>query len=326
MKIFFLAFLLVAGCSVQQDRVTSNPPNFNNEQKLSAEYGKITLTSVSIFLWPDMPTDAQAIALYSEVAANAAASDQLELQHQKTQAQLDALNSSGFDYSACFKSFEQSCSATPPAGTPSCDDVQLNNDTVQNWLYSTVDQVPTDDLRKLFVACRDFTTQKTNLKTKLDKLTASGVDLTAKILYRIDPAYQKTGIQTNYKSFKSPTTSSITLTTGTDAVDIRLDGFGEDKNFQSNIDGVSTCDSAVMAGAKLFDVAYNHEARSLNFKIPEVVNCNLTGGVYAFTLERNDFEGSPRFSGDLIYTKNGISQNGSAKMDGTFGNAASLAK
>ena len=326
MKILFLALLVLAGCSVQQDRVTSNPPHFNNEQKLGVEYGKITLTSVSIFLWPGMPSDAQAVALYSEVAANAAASDQLELQRQKTQAQLDALNSSGFDYSACFKNFEQSCSATPPSGAPSCDDVQLNNDTVQSWLYATVDQVPTDDLKKLFVACRDFTIQKVDLKTKLDKLTSVGLDLTAKILYRIDPAYQKTGIQTNYKSFKSPTTSSITLTPGSDAVDIRLDGFGDDKNFQSNTDGVSTCDSAAMAAAKIFDVAYSHDARSLNFKVPEVVGCKVTGGVYAFTLERNDFEGNPRFSGDLIYTKNGVSQNGSAKMDGIFGDASNLTK
>lgn len=306
MKILVLSFLVLTGCSVQQDRVSSTPPNYNNVQALSVEYGKISLTSVSIFLWPDMPTDAEAVKLYSEVASNAAKFDQLELQRQKTQAQLDALNLNGFDYSACFKNFEQSCSVNPPTGAQSCDDVQLNNDTVQVWLYTSIDQVPTDDLKKLFTACRNFSDQKVNLKTTLDKLASSGLDLTTKIFYRIDPTYQKTGIQTNYKIFKSPTTSSITITPRTEDVDIRFDGFGEDTNFQSNIAGVSTCNSNPMIEAAIYNVKYDHDARSLVFKIPEVVGCKPTGGFYSFTLERNDFAGRPRFSGDLTYTKTDI--------------------
>ncbi len=318
-KILALA-LLASACSVQNDRVHSTPPNFNNVGPLGVEYGKMQLTSVSVFLWPEMPSATEAVKLYSDVATNAAKSDQLELQRQKTQSQLDVLNSNGFDYAPCFKNFEQSCSNTPPAGPPSCDDVQLNSETVQNWVYLRIEDVPTDEMKKLYSACRDFTDTKVNLKTSLDKLMSSGLELTAKILYRIDPAYQKTGIQTNYKSFKNPVGSSIILSqeASVDRVEIRFDGFGEAKNYQSNVEGITTYDGNPLKAGQIYDVVYNHENRSLNFKVPEILNGVPTGGVYAFILERNNFGGNPRFSGDLIYTKGALKQNGSAKMDGQF--------
>ncbi len=319
-KILIFAFVASA-CSVQPDKVTSTPPNFNNVQNLGIEYGRIELTSVSIFLWPNMPSAKEAISLYSEVAMSAAQSDQLELQRQKTQTQLNTLNSSGFDYAPCFKNFEQACSVTPPPGLPSCDDVQLNSDTVQNWLYLNVDQVATEELKKQYSACRDFTNNKLEIKNSLEKLTSSGLELTVKILYRIDPEYQKTGIQTNYKSFKNPNGSSIILTQGDgkiDKVEIRFDGFGDAKNYQSNVVGATTYDGVGFIGGQLFDVVYNRENRSLNFKVPEVLNGEATGGVYSFILERNNFAGNPRFAGDLIYTKGSVKINGSAKMDGQF--------
>ena len=65
-------------------------------------------------------------------------------------------------------------------------------------------------------------------------------------------------------------------------------------------------------------MVYNRENRSLNFKVPEVLNGEATGGVYSFILERNNFAGNPRFAGDLIYTKGSVKINGSAKMDGQF--------
>ena len=312
--------VLASSCSIQADKAASNPPNFNNVQNLGTEYGKISLTGVSVFLWPDMPSAAESVKLYSEVAANAAQSDQLELQRQKTQAQLDTLNSNGFDYAPCFKNFEQSCSANPPAGMSSCDDVQLNSDTVQNWVYTSVDQAPNEEMKKLYSACKDYTDSKLSLKASLDKLMSSGLELTAKILYRIDPAYQKTGIQTNYKSFKNPNGSSIILTQGSegDKVELRFDGFLDAKNYQSNVAGATTYDGAKFGDGQIFDVSYGHDNRSLKFKVPEILNGVPTGGVYAFVLERNNFAGNPRFSGDLIYTKGSIKQNGSAKFDGQF--------
>ncbi len=318
-KIVSLA-ILASACSVQNDRIVSTPPDFTNVQSLGAEYGKISLTSVSIFLWPETKSSAEAVKLFSEVATNAAKSDQLELQRQKTQGQLDALNANGFDYAPCFKNFEQACSSAPPSGMASCDDVQLNSDTVQNWVYSSVEQAPTEELKKSYTACRDFTDSKVSLKASLDKLMSSGLELTAKILYRIDPEYQKTGIQTNYKSFKNPNGSSIILTqdSGGDKVELRLDGFGDAKNYQSNVEGATTYDGAAFKDGQIFDVSYSHKSRALKFKVPEILNGKATGGVYAFVLERNNFGSNPRFSGDLIYTNGSTKQNGSAKMDGQF--------
>ncbi len=318
-KLLSLA-ILASACSVRNDRVNSVPPNFVNVQNLGVEYGKIALTSVAIFLWAEMPSSAEAVLLYKDVAQNAAKSDQLELQRQKTQSQLDALNANGFDYSPCFKNFEQACSASPPSGMPSCDDIQLNNDSVQNWVFANVDLVPTVELKKLYSACRDFTDTKLGLKNSLEKLMASGLELTAKILYRIDPEYQKTGIQTNYKSFKNPNGSSIVISqspTG-DQVELRLDGFSDAKNYQTNIDGTTTFDGAEFKDGQIFDAIYNHESKALKFKVPEVLNGKATGGVYAFVLERNNFSGNPRFSGDVVYTNGSVKQTGSAKFDGQF--------
>ncbi len=327
MKFKFLALVfLLAACSVQQDRVTSQPPNFNTAASLGTEYGKMSVEGFSAFIWPAKATDAESVALYKEVAENAAASDALELRRQALSAQLDA-QAASMDYAPCFKNFERACvDVSTPDKQAACDSVTLDNDLVQNWLYNSVSEIPADqpnaeEMKKLFVACKSFTDTKLSIKAELSDITARANDLTAKILYAIDPDYKATGIQTNYKSLKNPATSSLTIiqsSSGDQAI-VSLDGFVDDDNYQTSLDGKTTYKGQPQPQAKIFDVEYSHKNRTLNFKVPEFKNGVATGGVYSFILERNNFGQNPRFSGDLNYTDaDGKLHHGSAKIDAKF--------
>jgi hypothetical protein len=333
MKFRFLVFLFLFGaCSAQQDRVTNHPPEFNSATSLETEYGRMVITDFSAFVWPDKATHEEAVALYDNVALYAAAADKLELRRQALEEELGSL-----DYSLCFKNFEQACvDVSTPEKQSACDDVTLNKDTVQTWIYKSADDIPaglpgSEGLKKLFATCKSFPALKASISAEKDELITKNQEITTQILYAIDPDYEKTRIQTNYKSFKKSENSIIKISQGTngDIAEIRLDGFIDSNIFQTNIaqktvftkhDDASGKDMSVpFSQADIHNVDYSHKNRTLNFVVPEFKDGALTGGTYLFFLERNNFGKNPRFSGELIYTDaKGVSHHGSAKIDGKF--------
>ncbi len=331
MKFRFLVFLLLLGaCSAQQDRVPSHPPEFNSATSLGAEYGEMVITDFSAFVWPDKSTHEEAVALYDSVARNAAEADKLELRRQALEEKLGSL-----DYALCFKNFEQACAdVSTPDKQSACDEVSLNHDTVQTWIYKSADEIPADKtgadgLKTLFVTCKSFPDLKASVIAEEDQMIQENNVLTRKILFAIDPDYEKTGIQTNYKSFKKSHNSSLKISQGTagDVAEIRLDGFIDPSIFQTNFASVFTKhDDATgndplvaLPAANITGVEYSHKNRTLNFVVPEFKNGALTGGMYSFLLERNNFGKNPRFSGELLYTDaSGVSHHGSAKIDAKF--------
>ncbi len=290
-----LGVVVSIGCSVKNKTVPHQPPAHQDRfEKSQQETGLYKPSMFTVFLWPEGLSRAELAVVVEKANRAADAIDKLARAYKPMMAEKLNLES---DFSA------KNCMQY------SADDDIL--DYIENWKVAANEQQALE-----IESCKKNQDRRIVLQGAMEQNANIDRPEKMKALFSVLDVGYPEKIENNKVIDAKGCSFDIMAGVGsTSAVKATLKGFVDTKNYQTS---VGTEEKSNVLGSEILGAQFNSENKMLKFSVPEVIDGVLTGGIYEFALERVDLDIGIRFAGDVIYTKNGVSRKGMAKMDGEF--------
>lgn len=310
--------IVVVGCTTKRAEVKNVPPNFDNVNSLSSEYGKVKLTEATVFLWPQ-GGDLREVARKVYLASN-----ELDAYQLKTYRKLSIEAQYGAGDSALGVEKGMECKTKYDATVKPVENIDpdlgfdpsIDSDPGDIWVKE-YKPAQSDDEKKEIAACQGLETEWKQIEAQIK--TQSLSSMLEGIFKAIDPGYPDTVVNNKIKNADKIDSLNWIIDIqpnkdGAPAVNISL------KNFLTDGFNPST---AADAADPITDVSYDPEPQKhqLRFTVQDPVkneSGERSGAAYRFVVERTkDFAGQARFKGDVQLVKDGVVlRTGAAKFQG----------
>lgn len=288
-----LGFLATA-CSVKNSSVTNEPPKMRRDLvQFDAEYGVFKIESATVFLWPEVSSEAEVEEMVKTVNTASERADLITLEMGQMMAQKGALEAA-FGQSSCV---EKWADLGP-------DEDPIFVEWVTKWKTS---EVPEE--AAAIKLCMENQEKRRAMMVRMDEIVSvEQPKIIGTIFKTIDPGYPEK--VENMKSLDAKGSKLVIRSNeGRTSVNVTLKDFLLPGHVQS---------TETMDLGRIGEAMYRAETKLLLFSVPELnKEGKPTGDVYRFFLERcPDFGGFARFKGDVkVYRGAKIVRYGSAKFD-----------